>query len=507
MGQLEVVLGIDIGTSGTKVIAVDHLGEVHASASVNYDMDVPMVGYAEQHPDIWWQATVESVRAVVALLESKGAHAKVQSISFSGQMHGLVLLNAMGTPLRPAILWCDVRTSAQADFLEREIGREQIIEWTNNPPLPNFTATKLLWVQEHEPAVYRQIAHVLLPKDYVRYRMTGQYHVDVTDASGTLLFDVRRRMWSGEMLDALSIPHIWLPPAVESLSRTGGLTAESANLLGLQAGIPVIAGAGDQAAGAIGSGVQRPGQVSMVLGTSGVVLTPTTQPIVDPAGALHSFCHARPEMWFLMGVTQAAGGSLEWYRETFNSDSSSTADGREAAFETLLAAAKQVIPGSEGLIFLPYLMGERTPILDPLARGAWLGLSRRHRQPHMVRAILEGVSLSLMDCWCAMERQGVEATQWLVSGGGANSDLWVEILSACVGRPLEVVQARYGPALGAAMLAAEGVGFGQYRLGALDWHQPTNLIEGQAEWRAHYARLYSLYRTAYAQLKDIFHAL
>ncbi|WAH43014.1 xylulokinase [Alicyclobacillus fastidiosus] len=506
MSRLEVVLGIDVGTSGTKAIAVDALGQVQASASSNYEMDVPKVGYAEQHPDLWWGAAVESVKSVVGLLKGKGYDVAVQSISFSGQMHGLVALDDDGHPLRPSIIWCDVRTTAEADWLERALSREQIIEWTNNPPLPNFTATKLLWVKEHEREVYGRIRQVMLPKDYVRFRMTGRYHAEVTDASGTLLFDVSRRQWSQPMCDALGIPQSWLPEMVEASTVTGELTAEAARLMGLQPGIPVVAGAGDQAAGALGVGVRRQGQVSMVLGTSGVVLTPTASPVVDASGALHSFCHALPNTWFMMGVTQAAGGSLEWYRETFEATGVSTG-GREDTFEALLGGASQVVPGSEGLIFLPYLMGERTPILDPLARGAWLGLSRRHRQAHLVRALLEGVSLSLTDCWNAMEKQGVKAAEWLISGGGANSRLWVEILSACVKRPLQVVQARYGPALGAAMIAADGVGFGARRDGVLDWVQKGDDIAGPTDWQASYERLYSLYQTAYVQLKDVFHAL
>ncbi|WAH35255.1 xylulokinase [Alicyclobacillus dauci] len=506
MRKLEVVLGIDVGTSGTKVIAVDAHGDVQSSASANYEMDVPRIGYAEQHPDLWWDATVQGVQEVVAALNRKGVDYSVESISFSGQMHGLVVLDGDGRPLRPSIIWCDVRTIDEAAWLEQVVGRDRIIEWTSNPPLPNFTVTKLLWVKEHEPEVYRRIAHVMLPKDYVRYKMTGNVHTEVTDGSGTLLLDVGKREWSTQLCQALSVPSSWLPNVVESSTICGYLTEEVARTLGLQPGIPVVAGAGDQAAGALGAGVRRQGQVSMVLGTSGVVLTPTKRPLVDPSGALHSFCHAMPDMWFLMGVTQAAGGSLEWYRETFDAATEATGE-HEDAFHVLLRGAERVVPGSEGLLFLPYLMGERTPILDPLARGAWIGLSRRHGQTHLIRALLEGVSLSLKDCWMAMGKQGVTATEWLVSGGGANSRLWVEILSACVDRSLEVVQARYGPALGAAMIASEGVGFGHRRDGVLTWGKPGDKVQGPSDWSPKYERLYELYRSAYVQLKGVFNAL
>lgn len=494
-------MGIDIGTSGIKVIAMHANGQVVASANVSYRIDVPEVGWAEQHPDYWWRAMIDSMMELTSKLQQGDHVFSIQSMSLSGQMHGLVLLDKFGQILRPAIIWCDVRTNSQTKWIEQLIGNDCISRNTNNFVLPNFTATKLQWVKENEPEIYAQITHVLLPKDYIRYKMTGRYGTDVTDASGTLWFDVQQRKWSDTMIQALSIPYEWLPEVFESTAHCGFLTEGVARQFGVPSGIPVIAGAGDQAAGALGSGVIREGQVSIVLGTSGVVLTPTKSPTFDPTGSLHCFCHAIPDTWFLMGVTQAAGGSLEWYREVFL-DNNQVID-HDRVFIERLAEAACISPGSEGLLFLPYLMGERTPILDPLARGAWIGLSRKHKQAHMIRSLIEGVSLSLLDCLKAVENQGISLTEWYVTGGGSKSQLWVQILSACIKQPLEIIQSKYGPAMGAAMIAAEGVGFGESNLGNINTDFGVK-IEGSIEWMIIYEKLYPIYRKAYAQLKELF---
>lgn len=442
-------------------------------------------------------------------VKSAGRSCEVVSIGFSGQMHGLVPLDQHGDVVRPSIIWCDLRSAEQAQWLEDSIGRSQIIAWTQNPPLPNFTVTKLLWMRDHEPAAYARIRKILLPKDYVRLQMTGSYAMDVADASGTLLFDVAGRRWSEEMCHAVGIPTSWLPQLSESSEVVGTLTKAASDQLGIQEGTPVVAGAGDQAAGAIGLGIVDRGAVSAAFGTSGVVLAATDAPLRDPEGRLHTFCHAETGRWFVMGVTQAAGGSLQWYRRRFaQAQEGVAASIGQDVYSLLLEEARRVRPGSDGLLFLPYLMGERTPHLDPQARGAWLGLEWRHERSHLVRAVLEGVAFSLRDCWEVMAGLGVEATEWRVSGGGAQGPLWMEIFASILDRAVEVVRGAQGPAYGAAILAAQGVGMlghGATAIGA--WVKGGDRIESNAAWVARYQSLYPLYGEAYRSLKGHMHEL
>ncbi|MCY0876542.1 MAG: xylulokinase [Firmicutes bacterium] len=505
--KLSTVLGIDIGTSGTKVVVMSGQGSVLASYTASYPMDVPKPGYAEQHPQDWWQATVEAVRAVIGQVLAQGVDMEVAGISFSGQMHGLVPLDAQGQVIRPSIIWCDLRSVKEAAYLEREIGRAQIITWTQNPPLPNFTLTKLLWMREHEPELFHRIATVLLPKDYVRLQMTGELAMDMSDASGTLLLDVANRKWSREMCDAAGIPFAWLPRLVEANEVAGKLTAEAAQAMGLVAGIPVVAGAADQAAGAVGLGIAEPGVVAAVFGTSGVVLAATAQPQRDPAGRLHTFCHAAPDRWYVMGVTQAAGGSLQWYRRRFAQAAEQAAQSAgKDVYDLLMEQAQSVSPGADGVMFLPYLLGERTPHLDPQATGAWIGLRFHHEAAHLVRAILEGVSYSLKDCYSAMRELGIDATAWRAAGGGANGRVWMDIFASVVGNDVKVLQGAHGPAYGAAILAAQGVQL-------LSVEESRRLTEGgetvhpRGEWIDRYQKLYPLYGRAYREMKSVMHEL
>jgi len=506
MSALDVVLGVDIGTSGTKVVAVDRAGTLRMAATAEYAMQVPQVGFAEQDPEDWWAATVTAVRSVLGSLRA-AADVRVAGISFSGQMHGLVALDRAGAVIRPAIIWCDLRSAAEARWLEREVGREQIISWTQNPPLPNFTLTKLLWMREHEPDAYARIDCVLLPKDYVRFRMTGRYGMDMSDASGTLLLDVARRQWSEPMCQAAGIPASWLPPLCEANDIVGALTPEASSRLDLPEGTPVVAGAGDQAAGAIGLGVTDPGAVAAVFGTSGVVLAATSEPLRDPLGRLHTFCHAAKDRWIVMGVTQAAGGSLQWVRRRLASELERVAaETGQDVYELLQEAARRAVPGAGGVLFLPYLLGERTPLLDPQASGAWLGLHWSHGLDEMVRAVLEGVCFSLKDCWDAMAEIGVHETSWRAAGGGARGELWMEIFASVLGRSVEVLRGEQGPAYGAAILAAEGVGWLSPGEGGA-WLQAGVSRLPNPDWRAQYTVSQALYRASYQALREVMHRI
>jgi xylulokinase len=501
-----MVLGIDVGTSGTKVIAVSDNGEVLDSATEGYPLLSPQVGWAEQNPEDWWIATVRAVRTVLQRVEEKGGPRKVASIGFSGQMHGLVPLDADGEVIRPSLVWCDLRSAAQAEQMEREIGREQIISWTENPPLPNFTITKLLWMKQHEPEAFNRIQRILLPKDYVRLRMTGEFYMDLADASGTLLLDVAHRRWSKEMCNATGIPMNWLPDLCESSDIAGFVTADASRTLGIPEGTPVVAGAGDQAAGAVGLGVTQPGTVSVIFGTSGVVLTTTNRPVRDPKGRLHTFCHANANSWFVMGVTQTAGGALQWYCERFEPVSSLVGSSKDSVYSSLMQEAEGVPVGAEALLFLPYLMGERTPHLNPNARGAWIGLTWRHRRSHLVRALLEGVSFSLRDCWEVMSDLGIRATDWRVSGGGAQGPLWMSIFSSVVNKSIEIVRGGHGPAYGAAVLAAQGVGI-LPREDSNQWLGQGDVVHPVKDWIEGYEALYPIFKQAYHNTRELADAL
>lgn len=491
-------IGIDVSTTATKALLIDEAGEVLGTSASGYNFETPRPLWSEQDPALWWDGAVRSVRAV---LEQTGiAPSDVAAVGLTGQMHGLVLLDERGHVLRPAILWNDQRTSAECDDIRRRVGRERLIQLTGNDALTGFTAPKLLWVREHEPEVYARVRHVLLPKDYVRYRLTGEAATDKAGAAGTLLLDLRRRDWSAEVLSALDVPTAWLPKTHEGPTPTGALSAEAAEATGLRAGTPVMAGGGDQAAGAVGVGAVREGVVSIVLGTSGVVFATANEPFVEPEGRLHAFCHAVPGRWHLMGVMLSAAGSLRWYRDAL-------APG--ASFDDLLAPAEAVPPGSDGLRFLPYLTGERTPHPDPLARGAFVGLTVRHARAHLTRAVLEGVAFGLRDGFRLMREAGLPTPDEVrVSGGGARSALWRQIISDVLDTELVTVNTTEGAAYGAALLAGAGAGAWPDVDAATDAAiRATARTRPRPDAVAKYETAYASYRALYPALKPAFAAL
>jgi len=447
------LLGIDVGTGGTRAIVTDYGGRVVSSATADHQpFASPQIGWAEQQPEDWWRATCLAVRQALAQANLTGKD--IACMGFSGQMHGAVLLDERDAIVRPAIIWCDVRTDKQCRDLTRALGLQRLIQLTCNPALPNFTLTKILWVRENEPENWQRVRHVLLPKDYVRFRLTGERAIDMADASGTLLLDVARRRWSSEMLDATALEETLLPSLHESPDVCAKVSPAGAGESGLLAGTPVVAGAGDQAAGATGMGIVSPGTVSATIGTSGVVFAATDRPALDTRGRVHTFCHAIPGRWHVMGVTQAAGQSLRWFRDTLTANSS----GASASYDQLTAEAAEVPPGSDGLLWTPYLMGERTPHLDASARAALIGLTASHTRGHIVRAILEGVAFSLRDTFTLFQEMNVPVSSIRLGGGGARSPLWRQIQADVYGHSVELVEAEEGAAYGAALLAGVGAG-------------------------------------------------
>lgn len=492
-------LGIDVSTTGAKALLIDDKGGVVKTATTPLTLQTSRPLWSEQDPHEWWSGTVKSIRR--ALADAGASGADVSAVGLTGQMHGLVLLDDERNVLRPAILWNDQRTGAQCDEIRKRLGgRPRLVKITGNDALTGFTAPKILWVREHEPEVYAKARLVLLPKDYVRLRLTGTPAMDKADGSGTLLFDLAARDWSKEVLDALEIPSAWLPPTFEGPEATGKLTAAAAAETGLREGTPVIAGGGDQAAGAVGAGAVRPGVVALTLGTSGVVFVTADRPLVEPEGRLHAFCHAVPGKWHFMGVTLAAAGSLQWYRDTLAASDS---------FEALVAEAEQAPPGSEGLLFLPYLSGERTPYPDPLARAAFVGLTVRHRRAHLTRAVLEGVAFSMRDCFALLKQAGVgDVTQVRVAGGGAKSSLWRKICASALGVELVTVNSTEGAAYGAALLAGVGAGAWTSVEAACDAAiSVTGRDAPDPAWTKAYDALYPSYRGLYAALKPTFDAV
>ncbi len=447
------LLGIDVGTGGTRALILDDSGTVIASATADHvPFASPQTGWAEQDPDDWWRACRQ---AVPRALESAGLEgAAITAIGVTGQMHGATLLDDHGQVVRPALIWCDQRTQPDCDELTERIGADRLIQWTSNPALTGFTLPKLLWVRRTEPDAWRRVRHVLLPKDYIRYRLTGELATDVADASGTLLFDVARRRWSAEMLDATGLSRTLFPEAFEGPQITGSVTADGAAATGLAIGTPVVAGGGDQAAGAVGMGIVGAGTVSATIGTSGVVFAATDRPALDPGGRVHTFCHAVPGRWHVMGVTQAAGLSLRWFRDRFGSGPD---DGRDP-YERLTDEAMAVPPGADGVLWAPYLMGERTPHLDADARAALVGLAASHHRGHVVRAILEGVAFSLEDSFTILREMQVQIDAIRLGGGGARSPLWRQIQADVYGQPVQTVAAEEGAAFGAGLLAGVGGG-------------------------------------------------
>lgn len=492
------LLGVDVSTTGVKALLIDQDGNVVGSANTEQPLYTPQPLWSEQDPADWWKGAVQSIRQVLS--ETGVTGDAVQGIGLTGQMHGLTLLDEHGEVLRPAILWNDQRTGAQCDEIRERLGKRHLIEITGNDALTGFTAPKVLWVLENEPEIYAKVRHILLPKDYVRYKLTGSFAIDRADAAGTILLDIKTRDWSPEMLAALEIDPAWLPKTYEGPEITGRVSDEAARLTGLRSGTPVIAGGGDQAAQAVGVGAVQPGIVALTLGTSGVVFATTDQPFIEPEGRLHAFCHSVPGRWHLMGVMLSAAGSLRWFRDT-------VAPGKD--YDSLLSPAQNVPANSEGLLFLPYLTGERTPHPDPLARGAFAGLTIRHGLAHMTRALLEGVAFGLRDSFELIKSAGLSSIhQVRVSGGGARSALWRQILASVFNAELVTVNTTEGAAYGAALLAGVGTGIWADVDSAC---QATVKQTGQTapipDLVEAYDRGYALYRELYPALKDISHAL
>lgn len=499
MGYL---LGIDIGTSGTKAIAVDETGKLVASASAEYELLTPQPLWAEQRPLDWWTATCQVCQQIVAQVGSEN----ITSIGLSGQMHGLVMLDKAGQVLRDAILWCDQRTQSQCDEITARVGHETLMAETANPVLTGFTAPKILWVRENEPEVAGRATMHLLPKDYVRFRLTGEYATEVSDASGTSLLNVPQRKWSETVCSALDISLDTLPRVYESFEVSGRISAEGARATGLREGTPVVGGGGDQAAGAIGNGIVRSGIISVASGTSGVVFAFADTPAVDPQLRTHTFCHAVPGKWHVMGVMLSAGGSLRWFRDTLSTQEKSVASRLGVdPYELITREAAQIAAGSEGLLFLPYLTGERTPHPDPLARGAFIGLTVRHTKAHMARAVLEGVSFGLRDSLEILKSLNISIGSARASGGGAKSEVWRQIQADVFGLPLSTIVIDEGPALGAALLAGVGAGVYDSVEEACDAVVRTGgATRVNDQDAALYDRLYASYTDLYPALKGTF---
>lgn len=453
-----VFLGIDIGTSGTKALAVGETGEILARAVADYPIFHPKPGWSEQDPADWWTATVATIRSLTRRAKLKPAD--VKGIGLSGQMHGSVFLDKSDKILRRALLWNDQRTAAQCAQIERLAGgRQELIRMVANPALTGFTAPKILWLRDHEPKRFERARKILLPKDYVRLRLTGEYATEVSDASGTLLLDVGSRRWSDELLGKLGLDRQLLPNCYESEEVSGKLTAGAARELGLAAGTPVVGGGGDQAAGAVGNGIVARGVISATMGTSGVVFAHSDSVAIDPEGRLHTFCHAVRGKWHQMGVVLSAGGSLQWYRNRLGRDYVDLAKKQKRdPYDLMTEEAQRAPAGSEGLFFLPYLTGERTPHADPHARGAWIGLSPRHGREHLLRSLLEGATYAMRDSLELIRGLGVPIAEIRVSGGGAMSRFWRQLQADVYGQAVVTINAQEGPAYGVALLAAVGTG-------------------------------------------------
>ena len=491
---MDYLLGIDVGTGGTRAVLVDRVGAIASSATCEHvPFASPCTGWAEQDPHDWWRAAGSAIRSAIANVPD----ANVVCAGLAGQMHGAVLLDESDQVLRPALIWCDQRTQMQCDWLNSKLGERKIIELTCNPALTNFTLTKLLWVRDNEPETWKRFRRLLLPKDYVRLRMSGNHTMDVADASGTLMLDVAHRQWSEEMMTAAGLPMSILPKLYESPEVCARISDAGAAHTGLKAGIPIVAGAGDQAGGAVGMGIVRAGAVSATIGTSGVVFAATDNPAMDSQGRVHTFCHAVPGRWHVMGVTQAAGLSLRWIRDLLKNSG-------DLSYDQLTNDAARVPAGSDGVLWAPYLMGERTPHLDPNARATLTGLAANHTRAHVARAVLEGVAFSLKDTFSLFNEMNVPVRNIRLGGGGARSDLWRQIQADVYGHEVEILAAEEGAAYGAALLAGVGAKWWDSVEDACDavvqvQHRVTPGPAADAMTKA-----YHNYRRLYPAMKPIF---
>jgi len=488
------LLGLDISTTGAKALIIDEKGGMVASHTTPQPISQPKPLWSEQNPADWWVGIQQSIRAAFAEANLTGDN--IAAVGLTGQMHGLVILDEGGNVLRPSILWNDQRTQEQCDEITEKIGFERLIQLTGNRALTGFTAPKILWVRQHEPEIYSHIKHILLPKDYIRYCLTGDYATDLAGAAGTSLLNVKERTWSTEVLEALEIPAEWLPKVHEGTAITGVISQSGAEATGLKPGTPVVGGGGDQAAGAVGVGAVETGIIAVSLGTSGVVFASLDKYAYEPQGRLHAFCHAVPSKWHFMGVMLSAAGSLQWYSDTL---------ARDESFDNLLTPAGEVPPGCEGLTFLPYLTGERTPHPDVHARGAFVGLTTRHTKAHMTRAVLEGVAFGLKDSFELIAQAGLpDDIEVRIAGGGAKSPVWRQIIADILGARLVSTSTTEGGAFGAALLAAVGVGLYPDVPTACRDTITTSDETLPSQQKDAYLETYGIYRDLYPALKDIF---
>ncbi len=504
------LLGIDLGTTGVKVVlfAADD-GRTLSSAFIDYPLMHPQIGWAEQNPEDWWEATVMAIRTcMVGGVRNNVQPEDVRGVGLSGQMHGVVLLDEENRVLRPSIIWADQRSEAQCRWITERVGAARLLELVSNPALPGFSAPKLLWIRDNEPEIFAHARKMLLPKDYIRYRLTGKLAIEISDAAGTCLLDVKHGRWSREVLEALEIDPELLPPVVAADKVAGTITEEVAALTDLLPGVPVAGGGADNACAAVGNGVVRPGLALVSIGTSGVVLAYASTPQVDMSGPVprvHTFNHAVPQAWYLMGVTQGAGLSLRWVRDNIGLPERALErwTGLDA-YELLTKEAESIPAGSDGLLFLPYLQGERTPHLDPYARGGWIGLTASHDRRHLIRSVLEGVAFSLKDCSTIIQGQGLPIEQVRVTGGGAKSPLWRQIIADVLGVELVTTNATEGPAFGAALLA--GVASGLYPSVLQACEATVRVMErtgSRPEVERVYAQAYETYKALYPALKPL----
>jgi xylulokinase len=488
-------LGIDIGTGGTRALLVDERGAVRAGCtSLHEDMRMEKPLWAEQRPENWWDAAVDAIRGVLAKAGIQGS--EIRGIGLSGQMHGLVILDRNHQLIRPSLIWCDQRSQPQVDAVNAKVGREKVLQFIANPVLTGFTLPKLLWVRDNEPKNFERVRKMLLPKDYVRFRLTGDFASEVSDASGTAVFDVVNRRWSYEMMDALGLDRTLLPECYESSDVTGKITAEVAELTGLAAGTPVVGGGGDQASSAVGNGIVEEGIVSCTLGTSGVVFAHMEKVAYDPAGRVHTFCHAVRNKWHVMGVTQGAGLSLQWFRNQL-------APG--ATYDSLTAEAAKSPAGAQGLFWLPYLMGERTPHLDATARGGWIGLTNSHTRADLIRSVIEGVSYSQRDCLDIIEELGVAINSVRASGGGAQSAFWRGLLAGILNKRVVTLETQEGSAYGAALLALAGTGeYGSVPEVCRVAIRETDSVTASETDAAFYGKGHRIYQSLYPALQPVY---
>lgn len=500
---MNYLLGIDIGTTGAKTLLINESGETVAQFTAEWPLSTPHPNWAEQNPEDWWNGTVTSIKEVLRLARLKDV-GEIKGIGLSGQMHSSVFLDKDNKVLRPAILWCDTRTAPQCKWITEKVGLENLRAWVYNPALEGFTAPKIIWVRDNEPQVYEKVRRVLLPKDYIRFLLTGEQAMDVSDAAGTLMFDVRNRRWSDEFLEAVGIPKDFLPPVLESIDVCGRITRRVAELTGLREGTPVVGGGADNTCGATGTGIVKEGRVLASLGTSGVIFAHTDSVKVDPRMRVHTFCHSVPDKWYLMGVVLSAGGAFRWFRDVLGEMEKQQARSvGQDPYDLLTREAQQAPIGSEGLFFLPYLMGERTPHQSADARGAFIGLTARHEKSCIVRSVLEGITFGMRDSLEIMRQLGLKIEQIRLTGGGGKSPFWKQLQADIYGAEVVTVNTTEGPAFGAAIMAGVGAGVYADLVEAVeDVVKITERIQPNLEAAKRYDEYYRIFVSLYPALKE-----